>query len=248
MKLDPIITTIWLALIITLSLITYDLHLVIIILIASIIPPLLLSRKDWMKYMKYSGISAIMILAFNFILLGPDKLDFTLILIFKFLAISSAFALFSMVVDFDTLLDIMALLRMPDKASASIAISMRFFPDIMDMARDIESTLIARGIRYENKGWKEKIKARTPVLSSLLLLSLEKSITIAEALELKGFPKKSKIRNKSTGIIIKKYHHIGLLTALSGLIAVVMSNFWNSILLKGFCCLSLLIITLGVKR
>ncbi len=188
MRINPFLAFIWLILVLFLSLLIRDLSDLLILLAVSVAPVALLPRGVWISYMKYSLISALFVFLFNLLFLGPEKLDFALAMVFRFLAITSAFAVFSTVADFEDIIDIAERLRLPSKAVASFAISMRFFPQVLRDARGIKESMEARGIRREGKGLKNRVRARIPALSSLLLISLERSIIAAEALEIKSFP------------------------------------------------------------
>ena len=246
MKINPLLAFIWLLLVLFLSLLLYEQIPLLILLGASIIPVAFIGTKVWASYMKYSFFSAIFIFLFNLLFLGLDKLDFTIAMVIKFLAITSAFAIFSTVADFEDMIDIAERLKLPRKAVASAAISLRFFPQVLRDAKEINESMLARGIRLEGEKLSDKIRARVPALSSLVLISLERSILAAEALELKGFPSEKRRQWKRTKMGAREMIIAAvLLFDFAFILFAILRPFANSSLIAS---LIPAILVLGVRR
>ncbi len=205
-KINPLVVFIWLILIVFLSLIFYSPLLLFLLFLSSIIPYFLFPSKTWRIYMKYSLITSLLIILFNlllvqngkilisfyFINITQDSLIFSLSMVLRFLSIVSSFAIFSSLVSLDEQIQILEKLKIPQKAIVSLALTLRYFPVILEDSKNMMDSLRARGIEFREKKFRERIRERLPLLSSLLLISLERSINIAEALEIKGFPSKKR--------------------------------------------------------
>ncbi len=194
MTVNPAVLFAWVLLIVSLSLIMSSLFAVLILLIVASVPAVFADLKRYGTYMKFSMLSALLIFVFNIVLLGMGSLMFSLIMVLRLLAITSAFAVFSSATEFDDIVLIMDSLKIPQKSVFSIALSMRFFPVLVGDAEQIRESMVARGMSFEEKGVKNKLKARLPILSSMVNLSLDRAINIAESLELHGFPSKKRTR------------------------------------------------------
>ncbi len=160
--------------------------------------------------MKYSLITSLLIVLFNLFLVQSGKIlltfyfititqgsvIFSISMVLRFLSIVSSFAIFSSLVSLDEQIHILEKLRVPQKAIVSLALTLRYFPIILEDSKDMMDALRTRGIEFRGKKLRKRIADRLPVLSSLLMISLERSINIAEALEIKGFPSKKRKRWK----------------------------------------------------
>ncbi len=209
-KINPLVAFIWLLLILFLSLLFMDILPLFFLFLSSLIPYFFFPSGTWRIYMKYSIITSLLIILFNlflvqggnvliafyFIHITQDSLVFSISMVLRFLSIVSAFAIFSSLVPLDDTIQILEKLRMPQKAIVSIALSLRFFPVVLGDSKNMLDALRARGIDFNKKGIRKRIEERLPLLSSLLMISLERSINIAEALEIKGFPSEKRIRWK----------------------------------------------------
>ncbi len=194
MKVNPLVLFIWLALIVFLSLIIVNLFSLIVLVVSTVLPIIFCRKREYFTYMKYSLLSVILIFFFNMILLGPSKLEFTISMVLRLLSISSAFSIFSALTEFEDIIRVMETFRIPPKTVFSFGISLRFFPVVVGDARAIHEVMIAKGAPLNGKKFKDKILSRLPVLESMINLSLDRAINIAEALEIHGFPSEKRRR------------------------------------------------------
>ena len=216
-KINSLVAFIWLLLILFLSLIFNSLLPLSLLFLSSIIPYFFFPSKTWRIYMKYSVITSFLIILFNlflmqsgkilitlyFIHITEDSLIFSISMVLRFLSIVSAFAIFTSLVSLDEQIQLLEKVRIPQKAIVSLALSLRFFPVILEDSKNMMDSLRARGIEFKERKIKKRIGERLPLLSSLLMISLERSINIAEALEIKGFPSENRVRWKRAKLNIK---------------------------------------------
>ena len=81
----------------------------------------------------------------------------------------------------------------PYTISYSVAIALRYIPDIQDEFRRIRNAQEARGIEMSSKArLYEKIKRTAAIIFPLLFSTMEKIDVVSNAMELRGFGKKKK--------------------------------------------------------
>ncbi len=226
MKINAILVFVWLLLILFASLLFSSFFPLFILFISSVIPCIFVDLKKYSRYMLYSLFAVTFIFIFNTILMGVSSLMFSATMTLRLLAITSSFAIFSITVDFEHMILLLEKLKFPQKSVVSLSLSLRFFPVAMQDAERIKETMLARGVRFENKKLKEKIKERIPMFSSLFLLSLERSIDVAESLELQGFPSERRRVWKPLQVSAKDKVIISLLTF--DFFLIFYSLFFNS--------------------
>ena len=199
---NPVVVFVWLVLIIFLSLIFDSILPLFLLFLTSFVPYFLFPSQIWKVYMKYSLITSFFIVifdlflvqggrvlfAFYFIQITSDSIVFSLSMVLRFLSIVSSFGIFSSMVTTEQQIRILEKLKIPQKTIISLIISLRFFPVVFNDSKNMMDALKARGIEFKGKKIRDRIKERLPLLTSLLMISLERSINIAESLELKGFP------------------------------------------------------------
>lgn len=79
------------------------------------------------------------------------------------------------------------------RISYAVALALRYIPDIQREYRDISLAQQARGIEMSSKvGLVQRLKAASTILIPLILSSMERIEVISNAMELRGFGKKSK--------------------------------------------------------
>ena len=81
----------------------------------------------------------------------------------------------------------------PASISYSVAITLRYIPDIQDEYHKIRNAQEARGIELSSKGKvKDRIRNTAAIIFPLLFTSMERIDTVSNAMELRGFGKKRK--------------------------------------------------------
>ncbi len=152
--------------------------------------------RGWLFYMKVSvWICAIWIpinLMLNqtgdTVLFQAPYLRFTLetlissiIMAIRLTTVISSFAVLSLTTSPEEMVSLMSRLKLPAKSVFLTSLSARFFPSLLEDAKTLSQVQAARGAR--TKG----IRGKGPVLIPLLSNSLERSVSVAEAMEARGF-------------------------------------------------------------
>ncbi len=105
------------------------------------------------------------------------------------------------------------------KVGYSIAIALRYIPDVQDDFRTIQNAQAARGIEMSKKAnLGSRIKNMASILFPLIFTSMDRIDVVSNAMELRGFGKKKK-RSWYMGRPLKKLDY--LVIAVSAVFAVV---------------------------
>ena len=127
MRINAMVVFIWLILIVFASLIFNSFFLLSLLFISSLVPSVFLDFKKYARYMLYSLFAVLFIFVFNTILMGFSSLMFSTTMTLRLLSITSAFAIFSLTVDFEHMILLLEKLRFPQKSVVSLSLSLRFF-------------------------------------------------------------------------------------------------------------------------
>lgn len=107
------------------------------------------------------------------------------ILSFKILLVIFIFMLFDVLVDSDRAAAYFSA-KMP-KSTLMVMIGLKLLPNMRQRFKSLKEIYSVRGLNFEGKSIKEKIKSYVPVLSVLLESSLDGAFDIGEAVYVKGF-------------------------------------------------------------
>jgi len=105
----------------------------------------------------------------------------------RLMAIISAFSVITLTVSPDELLSALLEMRLPYKTAMMAALSIRFVPTMFDDAARITDAQRSRGLEMDKGNKIKRLVSRSTVLSSLLSVSLERTIQLAESMESRGF-------------------------------------------------------------
>lgn len=162
--------------------------------------------KEWVFYLKLSLGLIIMILLINAIFVqlgstvlfwgpyipGLGKLRITLEAILfglnmglRFLIIMSAFCLLTYVLHPDGALSLMG--RLGNKWVLALTISTRLLPLMVSDFKRIYDVQRCRGVRFSGKSKLGKVKNFFPIITAMIISSLERSFQLAEALQARGY-------------------------------------------------------------
>ena len=206
-KPSPITLFIWLLIITYLSLIFSTPYFLFILFLSTYIVKIFIESHLWNKFMKYSLYLLFFIILFNIFLMQNgihkiletswltitwESIAFAFSMALRILLIMGAFSIFNSNVNMDEIIEILDKLRFPQGTLITIALSLRFFGIIAEDASQSADVLRVRGVQLSSGKIRDRIKARYPVMLSLLNNSLERGIQIAEALETKGFPSRKR--------------------------------------------------------
>lgn len=114
-----------------------------------------------------------------------EALLYGAILSFKLLVVIYLFSVAGIVLDSDVAASYFSS-KIP-KSTLTIMISLKIFPNMKNRIVNLKEVYSIRGVDFESKKLKEKIKSNIPVLSVLLEDSLEGAFDIGEAAYVRGF-------------------------------------------------------------
>jgi energy-coupling factor transport system permease protein len=114
-----------------------------------------------------------------------EALLYGVILSFKLLVVIYLFAVASIIIDSDVAASYFSS-KIP-KSTLTIMISLKIFPNMKNRIVNLKEIYSIRGVDFESKKLKDKIKSNIPVLSVLLEDSLEGAFDIGEAAYVRGF-------------------------------------------------------------
>lgn len=116
-----------------------------------------------------------------------ESLIFGMGMSIRLLATISAFAILTLTINPDDLLQSILLLKIPYKTVLTTAIATRFIPCLLSDLDTLQDSLQTRGYKMNEKHFVSRIKKRAVLIPPLLSNSLDRSIQSAEAMESRGF-------------------------------------------------------------
>lgn len=124
---------------------------------------------------------------FGTIKITLESLLFGIAMSLRLLSTLSAFAIITLTINPDDLLQTILLLKFPYRTVFTTTIAIRFIPCILMDLETLQDSIRSRGYQIKKKGFAGRIKQRAALLPPLLSNSLERSIQSAEAMESRGF-------------------------------------------------------------
>lgn len=207
LEINKFVVFIWLILIVYLTLIFSSPYILFSIFLSVLTLKILMKSDLWHTLMKYTLYFSIFILIFNmllgtngetvlvewyFIKITYESIVFSSSMILRLIIIMGAFAIFNSNVGMEDLINILEKLRIPHKAIMTFSISLRFFPIMLEEARDSLNALKLKGLPIYSGSLRDRIRSRYPAMAAMLNMSMERAIQIGEALETKGYPSNSR--------------------------------------------------------
>jgi len=157
-----------------------------------------------------------------------EALLFSLAMCFRLLTIISAFAILTLAVHPDDVLQVMYKVHIPRKTVLVAALAVRFLPLLISDAERISAAQQARGWRPGLGGPLQRIKNGAAVLTPLLSNSLDRSIALAEAMESRAFGSGRRTFYKPLRIPAGARLALALVVGLMVLTAVLAALGWTS--------------------
>jgi len=114
-----------------------------------------------------------------------EEIVFGISFVLKLVLSLSVFILFSLTVHPDELLRRLG--RRTVRSALALSIAVRLFPTLIKDANDIYEAYLSRGISLDQKNWFLRWLHRIPLMIPLLANSLERTNTLAESMECRGF-------------------------------------------------------------
>jgi energy-coupling factor transport system permease protein len=206
-KLHPAVAVAYIAAIILLSLLfSHPLYLLALILSLGAVFVSSGLTKEWLSYLRFSLPLMVLIVLINFLfvragttvlLKGPfvpvigqirltlEALCYGVGMGVRLLVVISSFCLFTPGVHPDRVLRLLG--RRWGKTMLALSISLRMFPLMAADYRRIKEVQSCRGVSFEAGSLWSRIKKHLPLMSVMLLSSLERAFQLAEALQARGY-------------------------------------------------------------
>lgn len=118
---------------------------------------------------------------FDTIRITLESFIFGLVMALRLAVVISAFAVLSLTLSPEEMMWVMSKFRIPAKSVFAISLATRFAPSLIEDAETLSQVQRARGARLKG------IRGKGPIIIPLLSNSLERSVTVAEAMEARGF-------------------------------------------------------------
>ena len=165
--------------------------------------------------------------------LTAEQLFYHLNLILKYLATIPIVILFVSTTNPSEFAASLNKIHVPYSIAYSVALALRYIPDIQKEYQEISQAQQARGIEMSKKASiSKRLKAASTILVPLILSSMDKIEIISNAMELRGFGKNPK-RTWYMARAFSKHDYIAIASSILILLAAIALNvlngnrFWN---------------------
>ena len=190
-KLDPRVKLITSILYMVLAIVLNDVSLLAIMLIPLIVITLLARvLVKFAKSMLTLSPFIALILIVNYLTL--NSLTGSLIPVLRFILFLAAIDIFFFTTSPDDFGISLEYMRLPLSISLSFMLALRFIPTMATLVNDILDAQLSRGLKIDQGGFMKRIKNIMPVIIPVIILSIKKSIEVAESLEVRGLNPYSK--------------------------------------------------------
>ncbi len=202
-NLSPLIKFLICATIIVLALILDNYYLLVLLLITVLIVFEARISNGWVFYMKVAVWISVFLILLNLILSPSGKtvlfearlnlpvfdtiritlesFVFGVVMALRLAVAISAFAVLSLTVSPEEMMLVMSKFRISKKSVFAVSLATRFAPSLIEDAETLSQVQRARGANLKG------IRGKGPVIIPLLSNSLERSVSVAEAMEARGF-------------------------------------------------------------
>lgn len=178
------------------KLIIVILYLIMTILFNNIISLLILSIPIIIqliigKTLKKAGkgflaLSPFLILIFILNYLALRNIFTSLIPVIRFILFLAIMNIFFLTTDPDDFALTLEALNLPLIISLSFTLALRFIPTIAQQVNEIIEAQLSRGLRLDQGNFLKRLKNYIPILVPVIILSIKRSIEVAESLEIRG--------------------------------------------------------------
>lgn len=189
--------------------------IILMLIFLSTLPFVFFGRiiKEWSFFIKFALILSFLIIIINIfasqhgshviykILSIPiignvkitlESLIFGFSMSLRLLSTISAFAIATLTINPDDLLNLIIKLKIPQRTVLTTTIATRFIPSLLGDIEKIQDSLKSRAYNMDERGFIRRLKKRAIILPPLISNSLDRSIQSAEAMESRGFGSKGK--------------------------------------------------------
>ena len=209
-KLNALCKLLWvLNIVIFAMIVNHPLYLICLFLCTLPVVAVAKVQREWISFMKFTVFLCLAIIVINalvsnqgahvlfeiplkFPVLGKpivtlEAIFFGLAMSLRLIAIISAFAILTLVVHPDDLMQTMTKLKSPYKSVLVISLCSRFIPSLLDDVDCIMDVQRSRGLEMDKGRLLFKIKRRFSIMIPLLSNSLDKAVQVSEAMEARAF-------------------------------------------------------------
>ncbi len=141
--------------------------------------------KRWWGTMKMAMIVALVIGLLDYIFIGNAL--FSVAMGLRFIVVVSAFSIFSLTTAPEDVAGVMLTAGFPYALTVAFMMSVRFLPLLAQEAQNIIDAQSARGFDMSTRNPIKMVKNYVPILVPLMVISLMKADSAAQALETRGF-------------------------------------------------------------
>ena len=144
----------------------------------------------------------------------------------RLLTIISAFAVLTLTIHPDDIMQALLKIKVPYKSILVISLSTRFVPTLVDDAKWIMDIQRSRGLELDKGNLIQRIKRRSTVIIPLLSNSLDRTVQVAEAMEARAFGSGEK-RVFYKGLNLNRLDILILLSSFLPVILGVLMRLWK---------------------
>ena len=140
----------------------------------------------------FLALSPFLILIFILNYLALRNIYASLIPVIRFTLFLVVIDVFFLTTDPDDFALTLEALHLPLIISLSFTLALRFIPTIAQQVNEIIEAQISRGLRLDQGNFLKRLKNYIPVLVPVIILSIKRSIEVAESLEIRGVDPEAK--------------------------------------------------------
>ncbi|MEX2684334.1 MAG: energy-coupling factor transporter transmembrane protein EcfT [Candidatus Sigynarchaeota archaeon] len=140
--------------------------------------------RRWLVSLKGLSFIIIFIIVLNTLL---TTLDFAISMCLRIILLVSSFSVFFMTVHPDELALSLLAMKVPFSFTFTLSLATRFVPTLAAEAQNIIDAQRSRGLELEKGNLLVRVKNMVPILIPLIINSIKRAFSIAEALESKAF-------------------------------------------------------------
>ena len=154
--------------------------------ILTLIPVLAAGRivRKWLTSLKGLSFIIIFIIVLNTWL---NSLEFAISMCLRIILLVTSFSIFFMTVHPDELALSLLAMKVPFSFTFTLSLATRFIPTLAAEAQNIIDAQRSRGLELEKGNLLVRVKNMVPILIPLIINSIKRAFSIAEALESKAF-------------------------------------------------------------
>ncbi|MHA1369428.1 MAG: energy-coupling factor transporter transmembrane component T family protein [Promethearchaeota archaeon] len=195
----------------------------LLILLLSLIPLIVSGKvfKKWLTSLK----GLVFIITFIMILnTWLNSLNFAISMSLRIILLLSAFSLFFMTVHPDDLSSSLLAMKIPFYFTFTLSLANRFIPTLAIEAQNIIDAQRSRGLELEKGNIIKRVKNMVPIIIPLIINSIKRALSVAEALESKAFGAK-KERTNYFDVKLKNKDYIIMVATLTFMICILLIYF-----------------------